>query len=240
MPGHSSFKNVGVEKLVERQMRNWELARSQRATPPPAERPEVEPFVAVSRAVGSVGPAGADIPATLGERLGWPVFDKEILQAMADDDRIRQQLYASMDERDLGWFEESLRALMHGEFTKNDYFHRLTRTVLAIARQGSTVFVGRAADLILPRHRGLCVRLTVSGEQCVRNYAEQHKISPDQARAEVQRIETERAEFVQRHFKVDAADQNRHDLIVNLEQFTPDQAVELILTALKMRGIVKE
>ena len=214
MPGHSSFKNVGVEKLVERQMRNWELARSQRATPPPAERPEVEPFVAVSRAVGSVGPA--------------------------DDDRIRQQLFASMDERDLGWFEESLRALMHGEFTKNDYFPRLTQTVLAIARQGSTVFVGRAADLILPRHRGLCVRLTVSGEHCVRNYAEQHKINPDQARAEVQRIETERAEFVQRHFKVDAADQNRHDLIVNLEQFTPDQAVELILTALKMRGIVKE
>ncbi len=239
MARHSSSKNVGVDKLVEKQMRNWELARTQRATPPAEERPEVEAFVAVSRAVGASESAGANIPTTLGQRLGWPVFDKEILQAMSDNDRLRQQLYESLDERDVGWFEESLRSLMQGVFKKNDYFHRLTETMLAIARQGRTVFVGRAADLILPRARGLCVRLTASRDRCVKNFAEQHGMSVEEARDEVEQTESERAEFVEHHFKVQATDQNRHDLIINLEQFTADQAVELIMAALEMRGITR-
>ncbi len=240
MPGHSSLRNVGIEKLVEKQMRNWGLARSQRVTPPDAEPPEVEPFVAISRPVGSDGLGGANIPAAVGERLGWPVFDKEILHAMSADDRIREQLYANMDERDLSWFEESVRALMHGEFKKNDYFRRLTETVLAIARQGRTVFVGRAADLILPRDRGLCVRLSASRTRCLENYARQKGADLDQAREEVEQIERERAEFVEHHFKIKPGDPARHDLTINLDRFTPQQAVELILTTLKMRGIVPE
>ncbi|MHC4091622.1 MAG: cytidylate kinase-like family protein [Planctomycetota bacterium] len=236
-PGPLS-RDPGVAKLVERQMRNWELARAQRAVPPTPPQKEVEEFIAVSRAVGAGGAGGADLAMMLGEKLGWPVFDKEILHAMADDDRIRTQVYGSMDERDLGWFEEAFRALAQSEFTKNDYFHRLTHTILALARQGHVIFRGRAADLILPADHGFRMRLTASPEACVAAYAEHHQIDRDQARKEVQRTETERAEFVRNHFGIDAAQQSRHDLIINLERFTPDQAIELILSALKMRGVV--
>ena len=234
-PGAS--RNPGIAKLVERQMRNWELARAQRAVPPAPPQQEVEEFVAISRAVGAGGAGGAEIATTLGARLGWPVFNKEILQAMADDDRIRAQLYDSMDERDVGWFEESLRSLQ-GTFKKNDYFHRLTHTILALARQGHAIFRGRAADLILPASRGLRLRLTAPRRACIESYAQHHQVDPDQARTEVERIETERAEFVRRHFGIDAAEQSRRDLIINLQRFTPDQAIELVLVALKMRGIV--
>jgi len=236
-PGPLS-RHPGIGKLVERQMRNWELARSQRVVPPEPQRKEVEEFMAVSRAVGAGGAGGAEIATALGERLGWPVFNKEILHAMADDDRIRTQLYDSMDERDLGWFEETFRALAQSEFTKNDYFHRLTHTILALARQGHAIFRGRAADLILPATHGLRVRLTAPRRACVEAYAEHHRIDPDRAREEVDRIETERADFVRRHFGIDPAEQSRHDLIINLQRLTPAQTIELILFALKIRGMV--
>lgn len=238
MPGKTSFGHGGTDKLVERQMRNWEIARSQHQGAPPAQRPEVEHFVAISRGVGAISGSDVAVLTTLADRLGWPVFDKEILRAMARDDRIRERLYETMDERDLGWFEETLRSVIQEGFTKNDYFHRLSETILALARQGRSIFIGRGADLILPRNRGLRVRLIASPERCAANFAADHQISLERARAEVARIETEQADFFRRHFKVHVADQHRHDLIVNVEQFTAAQTVELIITALKTRRLV--
>lgn len=226
----------GMSKLVEKQLRNWEIARSQRPTDAKAEPVEVADFLALSRAVGAGGAAGADIAHAVGQKLGWPVFNKEILQAMAADDPTRERLYKSMDERDIGWVEESLRALMQGAFKKNDYFHRLTEAVLAIARQGPAVFRGRAADLILPRARGFRVRLTASREHCVKNYAEHHNCDAEQASTEIDRIGTERADFVRKHFGVEASQESRHDLTINLESFSAYQAVELIITGMETRG----
>ena len=111
--------NPTAAKLVERQMRNWELARAQRLSVPAPQREEVEDFIAISRNAGAQGKV---VAAELGEKLGWPVFGREILDVMAGDDDLRRQIYASMDERDLSWYEETLRALMQPEFVKNDYF----------------------------------------------------------------------------------------------------------------------
>ena len=232
-----AFRNPAIGKLVEKQLRNWEIARSQRPVQPQPRQAEVEDFIAGSRAVGAGGAAGSQVANTLGTRLGWPVFNKEILHAMAADDPTRERLYASLDERDVSWLEESLRSLMEAPFKKNVYFHRLTTTVLALARQGPAIFRGRAADLILPQDRGFRVRLTASRESCINSYAEHHGLDLERARIEVERIETERAEFVRRHFGIDAAEQSRHDLIINLDRFSADQAVDLVLAGLEMRGL---
>lgn len=224
---------AGVNKLLERQMRFWELSREQRPPPPPAGPPQVRDFITISRMVGS---GGSEVAAIVHERLGWPLFDREILAAMSHDDAIRQRLYASMDERDLGWLEESVRAVVQGEFVKNDYFHRLTESVLSLARQSSAIFLGRAADLMLPKDRGLRVRVVAGPERCIERYARRRSIGLAQARSEIERIEKERSEFIDRHFRIDAADQTRHDLIVNLDRFTPGQAADLVLSALRFRA----
>jgi hypothetical protein len=220
-------------RLVERQMRNWELARSQRPTEPAPAQKEVEDFIAISRAVGA---GGLDVATRLGEALEWPVFDREILEIMAGDNELRKRIYASMDERDMGWCEETLQVLLRPEFVKNDYFRRLTKTVLTLARQGHAVFLGRGADLILPRNVGFRVRLVASHETCVANYTERHGLSPAEAEKEIARVEKERAEFIQHHFQTDAASPMRHDLIINVERFTATQAVEVILNARSLIG----
>ena len=185
--------------LVEKQMRNWELARAQRPSEPAPKVEGVHDFVTISRRAGC---GGSELAALLGERLGWPVFDRELLHAMAGDDGIRKRLYESMDERDLTWLEEVLRSLMSSEFPRNDYFHRLTGTVLTVARKDHAIFLGRAADLILPRGAGLRVRLTAPVEYCAQRLASRRRMTLDQARAEIQRTEVERAQFVENHFDI--------------------------------------
>lgn len=223
---------AGVAKLVERQMRNWELMHQ--PPPPPASTapPPVQDFVAISRRVGS---GGSEVAAILHEKLGWPIFDREILAAMSHDDDIRKRLYASMDERDLGWLEEAVRSVVQGEFVKNDYFHRLTEAVLSLARKSRAIFLGRGADLMLPRDRGLRVRILASPQRCVENYAKRHHLSHDKSQSEVERIEKERRDFVRHHFHVDADAPARSDLVINLDCFTPGQAAEMILSALRFK-----
>ncbi len=228
MTGHSLRGDRGLEKVVERQMRNWELARTQRLAVPGQEHADVEDFVAISRQVGA---GGAEVASQLGDVLGWPVFDKEILGVMAGDDAIRERIYRSMDERDVSWSEETLRSIVQPEFIKNDYFHRLTQTVLSIARQGHAVFLGRGIDLILPKRRGLRVRLTAPREQRVEVYSSERGVSPEQARAELARIDKDRMEFIRKHFTADPDDVDRWDLSISLERLTVVDAVGLILSS---------
>jgi cytidylate kinase len=85
---------------------------------------------------------------------------------------------------------------------------------------------------------GLRVRLTASRERCVARVAGRESLSIDEARARVDRLEQDRAEFVRKHFHVDANDAYTFDLVITLDRFSPADAVELILHAMKLRGIV--
>lgn len=221
--------DTAVSKLVERQMRNWELNRSQRpAEPEPPRRPEVEDFLCVSRMAGV---DSSELVAELGRRLSWPVFGKEILETMAGDDFVRRQLYSTMDERDLSWTEEVLRSLIRGELPRNDYFRRLCETVLSLARQGRSVFVGRGADLILPRARGFRVRLVSALDNRARAYADKHRVSDGEARKALDRVERERGEFFAHHFRLETNDPGRYDVSINLDSYTARKATDLILAA---------
>lgn len=229
--------NPAIGRLVEHQVRNWELARAQKNLHQAANQNYVQDFVTISREVG-VG--ARQIGAELGRRLGWPVFEKEILQAMAGDDATRERIYASLDERDISWLEEAVRSFMQPEFAKNDYFHQLCRTILSLARQSSAVFIGRRADLILPRDVGLRVRVVAPLEVRIGRLMERRGLSREVAAREIQRMESERAGFTHHYFKGDPHDVHDYDVVVNLRGFTVEQVVDLILCARGARVCAKK
>jgi cytidylate kinase len=222
-------------QALERQMNNWELARLQRLERATTRRPDVEDFITVSR---QVGVAGEQVAERLGQRLGWPVFGKKLLEAMAGDDVIRTRIYASMDERDLKWWQETLRSLLDQDFDLNDYFHQLSETVLSLARQGSCIFIGRGCDMILPSSLGFRVRLVAPLEDRLRALEEKLGLSSNEAQSELVRIATERREFLRHHYRADADDPTRHDLLLNLGRWSTTEAVEALLAAraLKIRA----
>ncbi len=219
-------------RAVERQMTNWELGRTQRYETHPAERPEVEDFITVSR---EVGVRAEEVGQLLGERLGWPVFGRSLLEAMAGDDTIRQQLYRSMDERDLKWWEGALYPLLVENYGRNDYFRRLCETVLSLARQGRSIFVGRGCDRVLSDDLGYRVRLIAPERERLRHFAQEHGLEPEEAAREMGKIAGERAEFIRAHFEIEANDPTRHDLAINLGRVSSPEAVEIILAAREQR-----
>ncbi len=230
-------EDPGIARLVEQQLRNWEIARQQRlAQEKDKQRRAVKEFVTISRPVGT---GGAEVARGLAERLGWPLFDREILSHMAQNDQVRAQIYAHMEERDITWIDALLSWVLHGEARRDDYVRRLTETILALARQGPGIFLGRGADLILPQDHGLRVRLEAPLDQRIHRYAELNKVDLRVARMQVPRIDHERAAFFRKHFHREADDNSRFDLVLNLGRMSRSEAVELILAALKTRGLIR-
>jgi cytidylate kinase len=232
MPWKLSTDSRITARAFERQMSNWELARLQRLEKAEAKRLPVEDFVTISR---EVGVRGEEVAHALSTKLGWPVFGKNLLEAMAGNNAVRHQIYSSMDERDMAWWEETLRSLLDQQFTLNDYFHRLCETVFSLARQSSCVFVGRGCDLILPSQLGFRVRLVAPLDQRLERLANEKGLSPENAERELKRIGRERSEFLRHHFRVAPEDPTRHDLTINLERTTVDQAADTILAAREIR-----
>lgn len=224
----------GVDKLIERQVRNWELSQS--AHKKGQEKiQEVADFVTIGNSVGAGGLETANL---LAERLDWPVFGRSILTQMAGDDKTLELLYRNLDERDETWLENAARSLLQRDARRNDYFPRLCRTILTLARKGPAIFIGRSADLILPRDRGLRVKVIASFDYCVQNFAKYDQISIEEATRQVKRIEKERSSFVQNRFHIDAYEPSRYDLLINTEEFTPEQRVEIIMEGMRIRKII--
>lgn len=230
MRGRLVSTDPSIARQVERQMRNWELARSQRqsAKPPAKTWREVEDFITVSRQPGA---DGLRVARAVGKRLTWPVFDREILEAMAGNDTVRRQIYESMDGRDLGWWEETLRSLFQSEFVRNDYFRKLSQTILSLARQSPCVLVGRGADLILPANTGFRVRLVAPVAARISRIADRHCLTAREATDFIRRIEGERGRFLRNHFGATADDPTRFDVTISLGRYTCAEATELILRA---------
>lgn len=223
-----------LSRVVERQMRNWEISRSQSEK---CAKKGVRPVCDFITMANNIGGGGGEIGARVAERLGWPIFDRDLLRSMAADDEVRIRLFRNMDERDAGWIEETFRTLIHGDFARNDYFHRLSETILALARQGPAVFVGRAADLILPKDRGLRVKVHANLESRIASFAKHGNLDPREAGRQIHKIERERANFIWQRFSMDMNDVSRFDLLINLDRVSEDDAVTLILRAAELRGL---
>jgi cytidylate kinase len=87
---------------------------------------------------------------------------------------------------------------------------------------------------MLPEGIGLRVRIVATHRECAEAFAKRTGLSIEEAGASVNRLETERKDFIKHHFKVDVDDPARHDIVINRAQFSLDQAVEIILAALKI------
>jgi cytidylate kinase len=180
------------------------------------------------------GAQGAAVAQALGAKLGWPVYDRELLRRIADEMGLRTGLLESLDEKRTGWLLEAVQAFSSEHVVgEGSFFRHLLETVLSLGSHGSCVIVGRGAGQILPAATTLRVRLVAPREERIAATARHLGLSREEAVRHVTHTDRERAQFVKDHFHTDAADPVHYDLILNSARFTTEECAELILEALR-------
>ena len=232
-PEHAS----SLERLIEQQMTRWELARRMRKQ---QERPGrgklgrlyFGPYLLISREKGAGGHQVADL---IGKKLGWQVFDRQIVDAIAERTKMRQQLVENLDEKTRGGLEEFLRHVLTKEIGATDYLRHLRQVLLTLGQQGDVVIVGRGAEYVLPAQFGLRVRMVAPFDVRVERIAKENGSSSEAAQVLVAKVEQERKDFIHGQFQKDQCDSMNYDLVVNTGALSVEGTAEIVLTALRQK-----
>lgn len=109
-------------------------------------------IITIGRQFGSGGKAVAE---ELGRKLGFPVYDSELISKAAQESGFSAELFVQSDEKKRFFSLSSIFAgsLMSGEsdnyMSDKKLFEIQCSTIRKIAEQGSAIIVGRCSDYVL-------------------------------------------------------------------------------------------
>lgn len=190
------------------------------------------PFtITISREAGAQGSA---VAAEIGQRLGWPVYDQNILGKIADEMKRPPSRLEAVDEQPVGWLQETIGNLL-GQYQvgTDTYLKYLMIAVRGLGLGGKCVIVGRGANFILPVETTLRVRMVAAPEDRTRMVASSKGISAAEAAAWVEATNYRRGAFVKYAFKQDAANPHHYDLVLNMSRLSVSDAADTIIETLR-------
>jgi cytidylate kinase len=233
-----------MDKVVEHQMSQWELSHSAEEKSEEqahlAGETEIR-YITISQQLGS---GGEQIAQILSELLKWQIYDHEILDYMAENMDVHVKTLESVDERTISWINDWLAPLFSsksGEHVEQmSYYKHLGKVLLVIAKHGRAIIIGRSAGQILPREKGLSVRVVAPFELRCSHYAKENNISIEEATALVKASDKRQAGFMKELLQKDIDDPVWYDIVINMEKLAPKSVAKLIWRALEQRIVSRQ
>lgn len=216
-----------LQRALRRGRRPQVAAEPIEALPPPTPRAF---SIAISREAGANGSA---IGRRVGEKLGWQVYDYELVERIAGEMGLRSKLLESVDEKRMSWLQECVQAFVSDRtVTQSGYVRRLVETLLTLALRGECVLVGRGANVVAPPETTLRVRLTAPLRDRIETVRARRGLSFEEAQKWVEKTDRERINFVKDHFHREANDVRLYDVVLNTARFSMEECADLIIEAL--------
>jgi cytidylate kinase len=221
--------------LIDRQVSLWDAKKRLPVEGAPPARgavaPRTEgPWITISTQLGS---RGDELAEALGSRLGWQVFDKEILAAIAESTHTREKILSRLDGRAASAFEDyAAHLFVPGDLGRSAFVVELMRVLWAIARHGDAIMVGRGANWMLDPRYGLRVRAIAAIDKRVEWLRRAEAISIAEATRRVEKDNAERARFTRQVYKQDIDNPLGYDLVVNVGTLDIQPTVDVVVAAL--------
>lgn len=226
-------QRMNTDQLASKWIHEWETTRLVEIKKKELAS-RVNNCISFSRKIG-VG--ALEIADLLGQKTGLRVVDREILEHIANNSDLSRKTVDFFDERHPGVMS-NFGAMLFGEksFTMGDYMRHLISSVYSIADDSPTIFVGRAAHLILPRDRVLAVRFISSKEHRVKRVAGIMNIGETAAEKKLVEEDKRQADFFKKNLKKKEASPYEFDLVINRDYISEvGWAAELVEHAYNLK-----
>ncbi len=231
-----SGDDFGTARMIERQML-LANARDKAAHANVAEPTNLRyRFITISRDKGSLGD---EIARLLGQRMGWLVYDKEILDYIARNSHVRQGLVEQLDEKAQNTVHETIQRFLRmtegGSFGIAEYYEALVKSLAYLSTKGAAILIGRGANFVMRgENRGLHLRIIASSRIRIERLSLRWRIPEVEARWRMEELDTQRRNFIRQHFKHNIDDPTFYDFIFNTDHLTPQQVVDAITPAVQL------
>src|SRR5438034_1361292 len=204
-----------------------------RAPLPPAPAWPASLTIAISREAGS---RGGTIARRAGRKLGWQVYNQELLEYIAQEGAFRQGLTDNLPPTAAEWVEEQLQVLLREQnLSRHPSILNLARIILALGAQGDVLLIGRGAGCILPSASTLHVRIMAPLPDRIAYMSQWLRLTVEEAEEQVRLRDSCRAEFITTHFHRQPTDVYQYDLLLNSSLLGEDLCAELIAQAARAK-----
>ena len=173
----------------------------------------------------------------VGEHLGWEVYDRNLLDQVAQRYKESRLMLDLVDETESNWVYDVLGTWMDRQIIPHEkYVVQVSRMIQILARAGNAVFVGRGAQFLLPRSKTFAVRIVAPEAFRAERVRQRHNFGLPEALDWIHRTDRGRHEFIQRFFHQDINDPHLFDLVINVERLGPAGAADQIVHAVRRCG----
>lgn len=209
-------------------------ARSRRSKS--SESMHLRPFLTISREAGagarSLAERLVDIFNGRQPELPWAMFDDNLVHEVLREHDLPSNLAKYMSEAKVAEISEFIEVSLGLHPHKDALVGKVNATIIALARMGHVILVGRGAHVLTrPLAGGVHVRLIASEERRREALTRSYGCDPHEAEARMRQLDEGRRAYVRRHFNEDVTDPLAYDMVIN----TTAQATDAIATMLARR-----
>jgi cytidylate kinase len=180
------------------------------------------------------GAGGGTIGRLVGTRLGWKVYDHELLEAIAQRMKCPADEVRAFDELAPSVVQDWILPLREEHYAPQEaYLDHLAKLVEAIGRAGESIVVGRGAGFMLPRGETLSVRVVAPLKARAIRLAERMGVSVRTAKRAARDLDRRRNQFVRTMYRADPTDPHNFDLVVDSNSLGLEIAAEVIIRAVE-------
>ena len=187
------------------------------------------------------GCGAKDVADAIGRRTGIPVYDSELLKKAAQDFGFSETLFSGSDEKKRCFSLSSIfNSNIFGCSSMNDdasLFAMQAEAIKNIAKNGSAIIIGRAANYIL-RDCDCCLNvfLTSPVEERAKRVAERENMDREKALEHIERMEKEREAYYNTFTFGNWGMASTYDLCVDTSLLGVEGTADLILEFAKKTG----
>ena len=165
---------------------------------------------------------GREVAEKLASRLGYECISREVILEASKQFNIPQlQLLRAV--------RNAPSILDRYRFGKERYVAYVRAALLQRVQRGNVVYHGFAGHFFLQQIPfALNVQVLADWEDRVQEVIRRDRISADEARRTLERIDEERSRWSQHLYGIDNRDPSLYDMVLNLRSLSIDDAVELI------------
>ncbi len=225
------FKDeIPMEQIISRQIRLWERTYENGKV---RRGKKTLPSITISKEVGS---QGVELAHRLASRLGWQLYDKELVEYIANNAHVRKNVVESFDEKTQSEIETWVRTLLDRHALASDkYFKHLISVITMIGEHGQAIILGRGGNFILPPNKALRLKTVAPSKKRISYIVQQLGVSEKEADKIVSQADKERSAFIRRFFHQNAENPLSYDLVLNMESLDLKAAEEIVIHALKAK-----
>ncbi len=200
--------------------------------------------ITIARGYGS---GGKEIGVKLGQKLGIPCYDNEILDIASESSGINKALFELNDEKLTSsfWLKKLVATPLYytaspqkKNFTSDDNLYNIQRDIIkSLARTKSCIIIGKCADYILEDATNVInIYITSTREECIKSITTKMLVSEKEANEMIEKTDKYRADYYKYYTHGgDWTNPLNYDLVINTAKVGRDHGVELIYQYLQTK-----